>query len=541
MSDRGVRRALGGDAGAGRPARRRSRAAAHADRLRNTPAGLAAALRGLGTGALPSLWDRLAELRDAGDAGRRRARREVPRDRRARWPARIPAAGRARSCPAPGTRCIWRRRARWRRSSEPSRPTRTTPSSPSPSPAPAGTAIRPLRAGQRIRRGLRTSPASPARRPVRAEHGGGVQRRGDPQRAVERGGEVDLVADRAGARPRREQPADAAAAGDLQADGVAQPAARAPRAGRRSRRWRSAPRHRRHARAISSSPSTAPRTARSRSARARAERASASRTDQAPLASSADRHLAARGRPHRRQPAGVVADADLDLDRTGSRLARPPPASAAAPARSVAAIVALTVTGWRARGAQQPPHAAPPARRRQGPRAPGRSPRPPAGARRRSRARGEQRRALGAVGVASSARQSSSAARTSSRRPRRSRPAAPPRRSRSCPSASVSLNSSSSTRRSSAPGRRTNGARKRASIKSIRTSSSPAQQQARREQHAEGELEHARSAPAPGSATARRSRLRTVRTTGAASGSVSHGSSTQGFSGPNSHVTGAST
>ncbi|MEA2279568.1 MAG: 2-succinyl-6-hydroxy-2,4-cyclohexadiene-carboxylate synthase, partial [Solirubrobacteraceae bacterium] len=41
----------------------RVRAAAHADRLRNTPAGLADALRGLGTGALPSLWDRLGELR----------------------------------------------------------------------------------------------------------------------------------------------------------------------------------------------------------------------------------------------------------------------------------------------------------------------------------------------------------------------------------------------------------------------------------------------------------------------------------------------
>ncbi len=37
-------------------------AAVQADRLRNTPAGLAAALRGLGTGALPSLWDRLGEL-----------------------------------------------------------------------------------------------------------------------------------------------------------------------------------------------------------------------------------------------------------------------------------------------------------------------------------------------------------------------------------------------------------------------------------------------------------------------------------------------
>jgi 2-succinyl-6-hydroxy-2,4-cyclohexadiene-1-carboxylate synthase len=40
----------------------RVRAAANADRLRNTPAGLAAALRGLGTGTLPSLWERLGEL-----------------------------------------------------------------------------------------------------------------------------------------------------------------------------------------------------------------------------------------------------------------------------------------------------------------------------------------------------------------------------------------------------------------------------------------------------------------------------------------------
>jgi 2-succinyl-6-hydroxy-2,4-cyclohexadiene-1-carboxylate synthase len=37
-------------------------AAVHADRLRNRPAGLARALRGLGTGALPSLWDRLGDI-----------------------------------------------------------------------------------------------------------------------------------------------------------------------------------------------------------------------------------------------------------------------------------------------------------------------------------------------------------------------------------------------------------------------------------------------------------------------------------------------
>jgi 2-succinyl-6-hydroxy-2,4-cyclohexadiene-1-carboxylate synthase len=35
---------------------------AHADRMRNTAAGLAAALRGLGTGVMPPLWDRLGEL-----------------------------------------------------------------------------------------------------------------------------------------------------------------------------------------------------------------------------------------------------------------------------------------------------------------------------------------------------------------------------------------------------------------------------------------------------------------------------------------------
>jgi len=45
---------------AGQP--ERVAAAAHADRLRNTAAGLAAALRGLGTGTMEPLWDRLGEL-----------------------------------------------------------------------------------------------------------------------------------------------------------------------------------------------------------------------------------------------------------------------------------------------------------------------------------------------------------------------------------------------------------------------------------------------------------------------------------------------
>jgi 2-succinyl-6-hydroxy-2,4-cyclohexadiene-1-carboxylate synthase len=38
------------------------RAERHAQRLRNTEAGLASALRGLGTGALPSLWDVLPNI-----------------------------------------------------------------------------------------------------------------------------------------------------------------------------------------------------------------------------------------------------------------------------------------------------------------------------------------------------------------------------------------------------------------------------------------------------------------------------------------------
>jgi 2-succinyl-6-hydroxy-2,4-cyclohexadiene-1-carboxylate synthase len=38
-------------------------AAAHAERLRSTPEGLAASLRGVGTGAMTPLWERLPELR----------------------------------------------------------------------------------------------------------------------------------------------------------------------------------------------------------------------------------------------------------------------------------------------------------------------------------------------------------------------------------------------------------------------------------------------------------------------------------------------
>lgn len=77
-------------------------AEAHADRLRNTPFGLAEALRGLGTGALPSLWGRLEELTMpitvvAGERDRKFA--GIARQMAARLPAAtvaiVPGAGHA--------------------------------------------------------------------------------------------------------------------------------------------------------------------------------------------------------------------------------------------------------------------------------------------------------------------------------------------------------------------------------------------------------------------------------------------------------------
>ena len=97
--DRGVRARVGRPAAVRRPAERVA-GGAYADRLRNTPRGLAAALRGPRDGRRwTPLWDRLAELDDARDAGRRRARRQVPRDRRAMRGAATatPPGDRARS------------------------------------------------------------------------------------------------------------------------------------------------------------------------------------------------------------------------------------------------------------------------------------------------------------------------------------------------------------------------------------------------------------------------------------------------------------
>ena len=67
-------------------------AVARADRLRNTPAGLARALRGLGTGALPSLWDRLGELAMPVTLVAGERDREVPSRSPSEMRALIPAA-----------------------------------------------------------------------------------------------------------------------------------------------------------------------------------------------------------------------------------------------------------------------------------------------------------------------------------------------------------------------------------------------------------------------------------------------------------------
>jgi 2-succinyl-6-hydroxy-2,4-cyclohexadiene-1-carboxylate synthase len=91
---------------AGQPAAVAERA--HAERLRQDPAGLAAALRGLGTGAMTPVWDRLHELElpvvaAAGERDERFA--VIGRQMAARMPhgrvALVPGAGHAAHLEAP--------------------------------------------------------------------------------------------------------------------------------------------------------------------------------------------------------------------------------------------------------------------------------------------------------------------------------------------------------------------------------------------------------------------------------------------------------
>ena len=73
------------------PARRRRRPGSGARILvRNDPRALAAVLRGVGTGAMAPLWDRLGELTMPVGRARRRARRRSSSRSPAGWPPRCP-------------------------------------------------------------------------------------------------------------------------------------------------------------------------------------------------------------------------------------------------------------------------------------------------------------------------------------------------------------------------------------------------------------------------------------------------------------------
>ena len=84
------------------------RTAAHADRLRRSAGSHAAQLRGLGTGVMPPLWERLRELpMPVTPSSANATRSSAPSPRR--W------ASRPWSCRARGTPSRWRRRPRLRR------------------------------------------------------------------------------------------------------------------------------------------------------------------------------------------------------------------------------------------------------------------------------------------------------------------------------------------------------------------------------------------------------------------------------------------
>ena len=254
--------------------------------------------------------------------------------------------------------------------------------SPSPSPGPPGAASCPLAAGSGFARSAnRPSVASPHARSGR-DHGGGVQRGGDPQRPVQRRGQVDVIAGGAGPARGVDRARDPAAAGDLQADRVG--GGRGERVGvigrlvegeRRRRRRRlttargSRPRRR-----------PAPRTARFPTGSSTRSVARASSGDQAPLASI---RIAICGPPNARTAASRPASSPIPtLTLTVSKpSARAWAASCAAPERSAAAIVQLTATGGGRVGRRAAARRARGSAARRDPTAPGRSPPAPGRAR----------------------------------------------------------------------------------------------------------------------------------------------------------------
>ena len=215
-----------------------------------------------------------------------------------------------------------------------------------------------------------------------------MQRGGDPQRPVEARREVDLGAHRADRDRGAEQPGDPPAAADLQAHGVGRPGQH--RAGLRGGLVHRDPRR----------PARAPRAARPRRGtappRARARRPPATRWPSRPPRVPCP--VCVESQRHRRSAAArtaAIRPASSPMPTLTFRSespSGPPRASAAAPARSNARIVALTSTSpagsLASRAATGRPRAA-----RAGPRGRGRARPAPEGGRRPRATRRAGRRA----------------------------------------------------------------------------------------------------------------------------------------------------
>ena len=352
---RAVHRALAHPAAVRGRTRRRSASSPRADQRRNRPdvaRGRPARARHRGDGAA------VGAPRRAGDASR------------PSWPATrdgsscaigaahgsplLPGAGAGvvagRPRPAAGEPAAAAAGAR--RAERP----RASGASPRPSPRPGpGSSIAPVAHRQRSSEARRTGRASPGRTAASARARRAPRRRAARRRprAARRGrGQVDLGAGGAHERRRRHEAGDAAAAGDLQAHRIGHARRRARRARPPSRR---SPRARRPARAPRGprcSPWVGSSTSSSPGRRERVDRAHCLLHAPGAVRVQAQRDLRPGGRAHGRHAPGVVADADLQLQ--AAEPARTAAAAcSAAPARSVAAIVALTGTAARRAIAEQ--------------------------------------------------------------------------------------------------------------------------------------------------------------------------------------------
>ena len=272
--------------------------------------------QGLFMGA-PTPADAVESLLDADLAPRRRLRQ----------PDALTAAGPA---------CTARHRGR---------PSPVTPQRPDAQPRTQGSVILPRFTGScssmSFEHRKRRQPAR-GHRAARSEGRDGVQRRGHPQRAVEGRGDIGLRARGAHERRRRQQARDPAAAADLQAHRVGH--ARAQRAVLGRGLVDRDPR----AHALAHLPDRVQPVGRllhqlEPGRRQRLDRPHRLLDRPRAVRVQAQRDLRARRRAHRRHPRRVVPDPHLQLDALIPRSAAAC-ACSAAPPRSVAPIVAFTLT-----------------------------------------------------------------------------------------------------------------------------------------------------------------------------------------------------